>query len=63
MPYRTAGDGQNSVNMTNLAIKGIVGIAAMAEIAKIVGDSHKSSNYSSIAADYVNKWQPRRRNR
>jgi len=33
-------------NQTNLAIKGIVGIKAMSEIAKILGDDEKSANYS-----------------
>ncbi|TCD60187.1 hypothetical protein EIP91_010601 [Steccherinum ochraceum] len=44
-------------NQTNLAIKGIVGIKAMAEIASLTGDSAKSANYSSIAASYVTQWQ------
>ena len=33
-------------NQTNLAIKGIVGIRAMAEIAKLNGDDAKAANYS-----------------
>ncbi|ETW83902.1 hypothetical protein HETIRDRAFT_449514 [Heterobasidion irregulare TC 32-1] len=44
-------------NQTNLAIKGIVGIRAMAEIARLLGDDTKSQNYSSIAASYVEQWQ------
>ncbi|KAI0771550.1 DUF1793-domain-containing protein [Trametes elegans] len=44
-------------NQTNLAIKGIVGIKAMAEIASLVGDDERSSNYSSIVASYVQQWQ------
>ncbi|KAF9019246.1 DUF1793-domain-containing protein [Hymenopellis radicata] len=44
-------------NQTNLAIKGIIGIKAMAEIASILGDTAKSNNYSAIAADYVTQWQ------
>ncbi|KAH9853554.1 DUF1793-domain-containing protein [Lenzites betulinus] len=44
-------------NQTNLAIKGIVGIKAMAEIASLVGDTARSSNYSYIAASYVEQWQ------
>ncbi|EJF61169.1 hypothetical protein DICSQDRAFT_155261 [Dichomitus squalens LYAD-421 SS1] len=44
-------------NQTNLAIKGIVGIAAMSKIADIVGDRAKAKNYSSIAASYVQQWQ------
>ncbi|KIY74089.1 DUF1793-domain-containing protein [Cylindrobasidium torrendii FP15055 ss-10] len=43
-------------NQTNLAIKGIIGIQAMSEIASIVGDSDKSANYSSIASSYVEQW-------
>ncbi|OCH92918.1 DUF1793-domain-containing protein [Obba rivulosa] len=44
-------------NQTNLAIKGIVGIKAMSEIATVVGDTARSTNYSSIAASYVPQWQ------
>ncbi|KAI0744972.1 DUF1793-domain-containing protein [Earliella scabrosa] len=45
------------VNQTNLAIKGIVGIKAMSQIAQLVGQDAMSSNYSSIADDYVEQWQ------
>ncbi|KZT12529.1 DUF1793-domain-containing protein [Laetiporus sulphureus 93-53] len=44
-------------NQTNLAIKGIIAIKAMAEMADLIGDTATSSNYSSIAADYVEQWQ------
>ncbi|KAJ7648839.1 hypothetical protein B0H17DRAFT_1215515 [Mycena rosella] len=44
-------------NQTNLAIKGIVGIGAMAQIASRLGDNATATNYSSIAKDYVHKWQ------
>ncbi|KAJ7684052.1 hypothetical protein B0H17DRAFT_941147 [Mycena rosella] len=44
-------------NQTNLAIKGIVGIKAMSVIAGILGDSEKSSNYSSTADSYIGRWQ------
>ncbi|RDB22588.1 Glutaminase A [Hypsizygus marmoreus] len=44
-------------NQTNLAIKGIIGIKAMSQIAQILGDPAKGANYSSIAADYVTRWQ------
>ena len=33
-------------NQTNLAIKGIVGIKAMSEIAALVGDTTRANNYS-----------------
>ncbi|KAG5651964.1 hypothetical protein H0H81_006779 [Sphagnurus paluster] len=44
-------------NQTNLAIKGIIGIKAMSEISKLLGDTARASNYSAIATDYVNRWQ------
>ncbi|TFK55924.1 DUF1793-domain-containing protein [Heliocybe sulcata] len=44
-------------NQTNLAIKGIVGIKAMSEIASLLGNTNTASNYSSIAASYVPQWQ------
>ena len=33
-------------NQTNLAIKGIVGIGAMSQIASLAGNGQESSNYS-----------------
>ncbi|KAJ7368431.1 DUF1793-domain-containing protein [Mycena albidolilacea] len=44
-------------NQTNLAIKGIVGIGAMAQIESLLGNTAKSTNYSSIATSYVTQWQ------
>ncbi|KAL0573007.1 hypothetical protein V5O48_008953 [Marasmius crinis-equi] len=44
-------------NQTNLAIKGIIGIRAMAEIERTLGDNTKAANYSSIASSYVTQWQ------
>lgn len=44
-------------NQTNLAIKGIIGIRAMAKIASLLGDTAKSDNYTSIAESYVTQWQ------
>ncbi|KAL1747685.1 hypothetical protein HDZ31DRAFT_80256 [Schizophyllum fasciatum] len=44
-------------NQTNLAIKGIIGIKAMSEIADTIGDKTTASKYSDIASDYVTKWQ------
>ncbi|OCH92944.1 DUF1793-domain-containing protein [Obba rivulosa] len=44
-------------NQTNLAVKGIIAIKAMSEIASIAGDSAKSVNYSSIASSYISQWQ------
>ncbi|PPQ99075.1 hypothetical protein CVT24_003635 [Panaeolus cyanescens] len=44
-------------NQTNLAIKGIIGINAMSQISTILGNTAQASNYSQIAASFVNKWQ------
>ncbi|KAK6612858.1 hypothetical protein ACHAPF_006859 [Botrytis cinerea] len=44
------------VNQTNLALKGIIGIKAMAEIASLTSHSDVSANYSSIAQEYVEQW-------
>ena len=44
-------------NQTNLALKGIVGIKAMAEIADIVGEKEDAKYYERIANEYVEKWQ------
>ncbi|KAL8276313.1 hypothetical protein RQP46_011279 [Phenoliferia psychrophenolica] len=43
-------------NQTNLAIKGIIGIAAMAEIERLLGNADLQKNYSSIAQSYVPKF-------
>ena len=45
------------VNQTNLALKGIIGIAAMGEIANLTGHSDDAKNFSAIANDYITKWQ------
>ncbi|KAL0949421.1 hypothetical protein HGRIS_009482 [Hohenbuehelia grisea] len=44
-------------NQTNLAIKGIIGIKAMSQIASLLGDTARASNYSSIASSFVTRWQ------
>jgi len=45
------------VNQTNLAIKGIVGLQAMANIATIAGDATASQNYSSTASSFYSRWE------
>ncbi|KAF2705838.1 DUF1793-domain-containing protein [Pleomassaria siparia CBS 279.74] len=45
-------------NQTNLALKGIIGIGAMAEISKLVGEDADAQNYTSISKDYVQQWMP-----
>ncbi|KAL5092772.1 hypothetical protein Trisim1_000509 [Trichoderma cf. simile WF8] len=43
-------------NQTNLAIKGIIALEAMSRIATLTGHDFLSSNYSSIAKDYLGFW-------
>ncbi|KAL8947185.1 MAG: hypothetical protein Q9222_006510, partial [Ikaeria aurantiellina] len=45
------------VNQTNLAIKGIVGIAAMAEIANLNNDTMAAENYTATAQSYYTQWE------
>ncbi|KAL9048432.1 MAG: hypothetical protein Q9206_006037 [Seirophora lacunosa] len=45
------------VNQTNLAIKGIVGIAAMSEIALLCSDPAASASYAATAASYYAQWE------
>ncbi|KAK0636179.1 hypothetical protein B0T17DRAFT_486064 [Bombardia bombarda] len=44
-------------NQTNLALKGIIGIKAMSEIADIVGEKKDAQEYKDIAKSYIDKWQ------
>ncbi|QQK48227.1 Glutaminase GtaA [Penicillium digitatum] len=44
-------------NQTNLALKGMIGIQAMAVIANQTGHTADAANYSSIAKDYITQWQ------
>lgn len=44
------------VNQTNLAIKGIIGIQAMAQIAEVTGNDADGQNFTNIAKDYVTRW-------
>ena len=44
-------------NQTNLALKGIIGIGAMATIANLTGNADAATNYSSIAHKYIDEWQ------
>ncbi|KAI9889278.1 MAG: hypothetical protein M1814_005653 [Vezdaea aestivalis] len=44
-------------NHTNLALKGIIGIKAMSELADLVGDDKVAKDYKEIANDYIVKWQ------
>ncbi|KAI8627758.1 DUF1793-domain-containing protein [Xylariaceae sp. FL1651] len=44
-------------NQTNLALKGIIGIKAMSGIAEMVGEESDAKWYSSVADEYIEKWQ------
>jgi hypothetical protein len=45
------------VNQTNLALKGIIAIEAMSQISKLIGEDADAQNYTTIAHDYISKWQ------
>lgn len=44
-------------NQTNLAIKGIIGIRAMAQIAKLTNNMNDYNNFTNISSTYLKKWQ------
>ncbi|KAK6514513.1 hypothetical protein TWF281_004711 [Arthrobotrys megalospora] len=43
-------------NQTNLALKGILGIKAMAELAAVVGNTKDEKHFSDIADKYIKTW-------
>ena len=43
-------------NQTNLALKGIIGIEAMAVIANMTGNTAVGANYTNIAHNYIKQW-------
>ncbi|TPX15116.1 uncharacterized protein E0L32_004674 [Thyridium curvatum] len=42
---------------TNLALKGIIGVRAMSEIADILGKTEDAKHYLNISETYIEKWQ------
>ncbi|KAL5494568.1 hypothetical protein ACEPAI_29 [Sanghuangporus weigelae] len=52
----SSSDGITSANQTNLILKGIIGIGAMAKISQYGGRSDDQSNYDTIAKQYVQQW-------
>ncbi|KIW01206.1 uncharacterized protein PV09_07254 [Verruconis gallopava] len=42
---------------TNLALKGIIGIKAMSELASVVGEDADAKYYKNISDVYIKKWQ------
>ncbi|KAJ6258363.1 hypothetical protein Dda_6403 [Drechslerella dactyloides] len=43
-------------NQTNLALKGILGIKAMAELAGVVGNDKDEKHFSDVADEYIKTW-------
>ena len=43
-------------NQTNLALKGIIGLEAMSQIADITGNAEDAQNFTNIAHDYIKQW-------
>jgi len=44
-------------NQTNLALKGIIGIGAMAVAANLTGNTEDALNFTNIAQSYIDQWQ------
>jgi Domain of unknown function (DUF1793) len=44
-------------NQTNLALKGIIGIRAMADLADIAGNDADAKYYRNISKTYISKWE------
>ncbi|KAI9155289.1 putative glutaminase [Paramyrothecium foliicola] len=44
-------------NQTNLALKGIIGIRAMSQIAELVGEHDDARHYRNISDAYITQWQ------
>ncbi|KAI0684501.1 hypothetical protein BC835DRAFT_1293062 [Cytidiella melzeri] len=44
-------------NQTNLALKGIIGIAAMGKIAEVINHSDDQAHFNSTAASYASTWK------
>lgn len=55
--YSTDDFAGQMTNQTNLALKGIIGIGAMAQMAAIIGEDNDAKNFSNIAHDYIGTWQ------
>ncbi|KLO07712.1 DUF1793-domain-containing protein [Schizopora paradoxa] len=57
MQQTSQSDGITLVNQTNLALKGVIGIGAMAKISDYLKESDDASIYSSKAESYIQQWQ------
>jgi hypothetical protein len=45
------------VNQTNLALKGIIGLEAMGQMSRIIGENGDAEKYSAIAHSYISGWE------
>jgi hypothetical protein len=43
-------------NQTNLALKGIIGLEAISQMSRIIGEIADAENYTTIAHDYITRW-------
>ncbi|PCH44011.1 DUF1793-domain-containing protein [Wolfiporia cocos MD-104 SS10] len=50
-------DWQNAANMTNLAVKGIIGIYAMSEMSRLMGNGSDATRYASTAMTFMHEWE------
>ncbi|KAF8993231.1 hypothetical protein BDQ17DRAFT_1331822 [Cyathus striatus] len=50
-------DGESNPNLSNLALKGIVGMYAMGKISEAAGMSSDASHYQSQAQNYTSQWE------
>ncbi|KAL0063799.1 hypothetical protein AAF712_009244 [Marasmius tenuissimus] len=53
----TSADGQQAANVTNLALKGIIGIRAMADISNALGKTGDAKKYLDVSSSYVKQWE------
>ncbi|EPT04923.1 hypothetical protein FOMPIDRAFT_1057715 [Fomitopsis schrenkii] len=54
---QTSADNQGNANMTNLAIKGIIAIRAMAEISSALGKHDDAQSYATNASSFYDAWE------
>ncbi|KAI0353838.1 DUF1793-domain-containing protein [Trametes cingulata] len=54
---QSTADNESNANMTNLAIKGIIGVKAMAEMSQAMGEQADAQQYGSNATTLVGQWQ------
>ncbi|EMD33464.1 hypothetical protein CERSUDRAFT_118047 [Gelatoporia subvermispora B] len=50
-------DREEIANLTNLAVKGIIAIAAMAEMSRAVGDTERFEQYSKQSSALIKTWE------